>query len=107
MDSGAECGYERSRVKPKLVRKLSRRQQKQEMNPSVFAVLIPQRRHLRLSTFAGGGGACLLDLTIKALGFGANTALLMMNFWHTSEPSRHVQAALLTRTHAIVLNWDL
>lgn len=110
MDSGAECGHERPRVKPKLVRKLSGRQQKQltakmEMNPSVFAVLIQQRHHLRLSTLGRGGLFAGFDN--KKLGIRSNTALLMMNFTRTSEPSRHVQAALLTRTHAVVLNRDL
>lgn len=93
--------YERPRVKPKLVRKLSRRQQKQlnakmEMNPSVFAVLIPQGHHL--GCLHWGGGGLFAGFDNKKLGIRSNTALLMMNFTRTSEPSRHVQAALLTHT---------
>lgn len=96
--------YERPRVKPKLVRKLSRRQQKQlnakmEMNPSVFAVLIPQGHHLGCLHW-GGGGACLLDLTIKSLGLGVRqrywwwilrvrlnpAGTCRLPYWHTRMP---------------------
>lgn len=89
-------------VKPKLVRKLSRRQQKQRSSngnePIGVCCINTPVSLFEVVYIWWGGGACLLDLTIKGLGFGTNTALLMMNFWRTSEPSRHVQAALLTHT---------